>query len=410
MDYTDLYNFQTSAGVVVPASDDVLEGVQEKFRAIFGSDIDLGSTTPVGRLVEAMAVVIRTSIGVTAQNSNQFNLASATGIYLDSIGALFNVERKNGTKTRVQLTLGFTTKDTVVPSGSLVMDDKGNQYATDTSVVPSVDNGDGSWEAEVTATAVEYGDVPGDAGTITKILNPVLGWVSVTNPFAAFYVGNLVESDAEFRQRIRDTRPIGVGFASSLVSSLRRIDGVYSANVLENNDYYAKMDKGVYIPGHSIFICVYAAESSETDEAIANAIVRAKPAGTGIVTQEPTGSTKVEMTVKVDDDAYNMATVVFFRPEIVYRKVRVIINAQLYAGMDVVSDVKSAVQAHFQSLGVGEDVRSSSISYEVLNKVASIGVVAVFVTDPCGNEAQTVTTYAFQKAAVKDDEIIVESN
>ena len=93
MDYTNLYDFQTASGVIVPNDSSVLEGIQTKFQEIFGTDINLSAETPVGRLIEAMSIMVKTTLGVTAQSANQFNVNEATGIYLDSIGQMYNLSR-----------------------------------------------------------------------------------------------------------------------------------------------------------------------------------------------------------------------------------------------------------------------------------------------------------------------------
>ena len=78
MDFTDLYDFKTDNGIVVPDDSEVLLGIQKKFQEIFGAEIDLSAETPVGRLIEAFAVIVKSTLGVTAQSANQFNITATS--------------------------------------------------------------------------------------------------------------------------------------------------------------------------------------------------------------------------------------------------------------------------------------------------------------------------------------------
>ena len=123
MDYTNLYDFQTSTGIIMPNDSSVLLGIQKKFQEIFGTDIDLSAETPVGRLIEAFAIVVKSTLGVTAQTANQFNVNEATGIYLDSIAQIYNLKRIAGTKTKITIRcyLSDSNQPVSIDAGSLIM-------------------------------------------------------------------------------------------------------------------------------------------------------------------------------------------------------------------------------------------------------------------------------------------------
>ena len=94
--FTNLYNYITSNGIVIPITSDIKSAVENEFKSIFGSDLDVTSQTAVGRLIEAFTLLIVNFVGITAQNANQNNVTYATGAYLDSCGALFSISRREG--------------------------------------------------------------------------------------------------------------------------------------------------------------------------------------------------------------------------------------------------------------------------------------------------------------------------
>lgn len=95
-DFTQLYSYNTSSGVVIPQYDEVRANVVLAFKEAFGNDIDTTTQTAVGRLIEAVATMLRTVIQVNAQNANNFNPRVAIGSYIDNIAALFDLARLTG--------------------------------------------------------------------------------------------------------------------------------------------------------------------------------------------------------------------------------------------------------------------------------------------------------------------------
>ena len=94
--FEDLYRFITSTGIIIPCMDEVRASVEDTFKRIFGQDLDVSTATPVGRLIEAISFLYRGVLGVNVQNASGFNVNTATGAYLDALGALFGVYRIEG--------------------------------------------------------------------------------------------------------------------------------------------------------------------------------------------------------------------------------------------------------------------------------------------------------------------------
>jgi len=427
MDYTDLYNFQTDTGIVVPSDKEILEGVRTRFQQIFGTDLDYSSETPVGRLIEAFAVLVKTSLGITAQSANQFNIELATGIYLDSIATIYNLERLSGSRTRIAVTCYFNSMFAPgVPTGSVIMSSiTGSTFKLDAAVVPTETKtaADGTVRCigYGTATADEVGPVPGDVGTVNIVANAVLGWTGVTNT-GVLAIGTDLETDEEFRKRIKQARSIGIGFLESLTSRLRRLDEVYSVCILENNNTDPAVVNGVKMPGHSIFVCAYTGGGEPSDsvkKSIAEAIVTTKPAGTGIVGSidrvEIDGAVPHTYSMNVMGDMRYGTEITFYSPAIVEVHVKAKVFAGLYTGTDLVTSIKNAVQNYVFSVDIGKTAYNTEMSSAIINAVSGVNVLSIELGigedeyDESGDFGpDRVVSFAFQKLIARVDDIEVE--
>lgn len=94
--FQDLYDYSTSAGIVIPQTSSVKAMVEQAFSTVFGSEVSHDATTPMGRFIEAITMLIVNVLGVNAQNANMMNPKYAVGSALDSIGAIFNIARPEG--------------------------------------------------------------------------------------------------------------------------------------------------------------------------------------------------------------------------------------------------------------------------------------------------------------------------
>lgn len=92
---TDIYQYQSNTGLVIPDTSNVQSQVIEGLKNVFGADFEYIPETPNGLLVDALTQLIKQFIGITAQNVNGLNVTTSIGSWLDAIGRLFGVEREN---------------------------------------------------------------------------------------------------------------------------------------------------------------------------------------------------------------------------------------------------------------------------------------------------------------------------
>lgn len=382
MDYTNLYNFLTRSGIVVPKDSSVLLGIQTKFQEIFGTDIDLSAETPVGRLIEAFSVVVKSTLGITAQTANQFNVNEATGIYLDAIAQIYDLKRIAGTKTKITIECYFSDNPSgtdTIPAGSLIMcSANGAMFRIDSAIAnDGTQIKDGRPYAIGTATAVKTGPIVAPPGTVNSIQTAVMGWVGVTN-IAPTYTGTDIETDEAFRQRIMASRPIGIGFLTHLVSALNRLDGVNSNCVLENNTGTEMVQKDVVIPPHSIYVGVDCIETAELFENIAREIARAKPIGTGMVNSGVTAATLVQQPLSYGYNNSYAQTISFYK----VRRTAILVQATYsygnYGGDNIEGDIKQVIAEYIDTIGVGGTIYSSMIANKLIHTL-DIGVGTVWL-------------------------------
>lgn len=83
----------------------------------------------------------------------------------------------------------------------------------------------------------DFGPIVAPVNTLTEILTPISGWISINNPKAGL-TGRLIETDAELRiRRNNSLRLLGAGTVESIRARLlQQVPGVTSAFVFENRN------------------------------------------------------------------------------------------------------------------------------------------------------------------------------
>jgi uncharacterized phage protein gp47/JayE len=153
--------------------------------------------------------------------------STASGEFLDSFGAMFGMDRTQGTKATVTVTFSGTD-GTAIPQGTVVVSDGGLQYTTDEAV--TITGG----TAAVTATAAEVGDAyNAQAGSVTRMLVVLPGVTGVTNR-AAGAGGSDVETDEAYYGRIHTflATPVASGNANHYKQWAGEVSGVGHVAVL----------------------------------------------------------------------------------------------------------------------------------------------------------------------------------
>lgn len=420
------YDYITSRGVIVPDTSTVLSDVENEFKAIFGNDLDVAPETVQGRLIEMIARNRVFSIQTAAAVSNMLNLQTANGFVLDDLGSLFLLSRQSATRTRVAVVLGGVA-GTIVPAGTRLQTTDGYVFenTADYTIGSSI---------PATFEAQETGEIPCPADTLTIILDAVNGLETATNPSAGS-LGTTLESDAEFRTRIKNSLNVNsIAIISAIKANLEALPGVVGTYLYDNYSTTEVSVDDITVPAHSILAVV---DGGDEDQ-IAQVLYNKKTIGTGYVNAQVIGAdgntyvltsftgnkgvwsrgntpfyintpympsvgnfiysdeacTVQETTVSSKNIATGMEVVVryvldptygttykveFIRPKKQYIDVNITVARQDYTGADLETDVKNAIlawangeNAEVDGIKVGMDISPFEISAAVSNTIPEI--------------------------------------
>ena len=249
---------------------------------------------------------------------------------LDTICRLTGTLRSLGTPSQVALTLTGVS-NTIVPAGKRVQSTvDGSVWTIDNTVTIGAGG-----TVSATATCTVNGATAASIGTVTKIVDVVGGWQSVTNPSVAT-LGTNRQSDASLRlERRLSVARSGNYQLDSMLAEIYAVDGVRRALVLDN-DTDVTDSNGV--PAHN----TYAIVDGGTDEDVALAIYLKKGAGTPLYQ----AATPVSVLVTSPSFPSNTTPIKFSRP----------IYDDMIVGVSIESDGSLPVTA-------ADDIAAAIVAY-----------------------------------------------
>ena len=334
----------TKTGIVVPIFEEVLSELKERFKEIYGQDVNLDNDTADGQWVSLIASAINDANAAIASAYAGYSPSTAKGEILSSVVKTNGIKRYVSSKSTVDIRCIGQAGTNI--SNGIVEDENGYRWQLPPSVVMPPEG-----EITVTATCQTDGAINALPGTVTKIMTPTLGWQTASNPASASS-GNPVETDAELRRR--QTLSVALPSRSvfdGVLAGVADIDGVTAFTGIDN-DQNEPDENG--IPGHTIAMIVDGGDVKE----IADAIFRKKGPGTG---------THGKINEKVKDSYGITHAVRFSRSEKIIVKVRITLIALSGYETDVGEYIKQYVADYINSLSIGE-----SISYTRLYLPASL--------------------------------------
>lgn len=277
------YDYITSTGVVVPDTATLRSDVEAEWRSALGNDVPLTPETPQGVMITAEVEARDAMVRNNAELANQINPDIAGGIFLDGIWALTRGSRRGATRSRLSSVIFSGVPGTIIPASSIAtVSGSGARFRTIVTIIL-----DALGIATSSMEAVEPGPITAPSGSLTEIASSVLGWETVTNPFAA-ELGQSRETDVSSRRRRRQTLALqSVGMPESIISRLYDVDGVTSLSFRENIANSPITIDGITLVAHSIYACV----DGGSDYDVALALLQSKAVGpdyNGTVTVEVT--------------------------------------------------------------------------------------------------------------------------
>lgn len=246
--------------------DQLLEELNVAVKAALGNNLNVSPESPDGQINGSISESNANLWEIAEESYNAFNPSAATGDALSNLVQINGITRQEAQPSVVQLTLTGTAS-TVIPQGSLVSTDNGDQFSTNLEVTL-----DGAGNGSVLADCTVTGETIALAGTIINIDTPITGWSTVTNLTDA-QVGREEETDVELRaRRERSVSKTAQAMIDAIFAEVANVDGVTQVTVLENDTDSVDING---LPPHSFQVIVVGGDDTE----IANGIWLKKPAG-----------------------------------------------------------------------------------------------------------------------------------
>lgn len=232
----------TSNGLEVMSYDEILTYIQSSLNAIYatdGNEINFDSETPDGQATN-IAAQLGTDVRELAQGVyNSFDPDKCSGAVQDSRYALNYLFRNGGTFTiqNIDVTVNQTVElsgldsnyNDINAASYTVSDNSGELWYLIDSIIlePGV--------YSLPFRSQNYGSFQPAIGTITNQVTKVLGVVSVINAVAPTTLGEVQETDAQFRlRRNRSTAIKGQNNLDAMLGQLLSLEGVTDADVFVN--------------------------------------------------------------------------------------------------------------------------------------------------------------------------------
>ncbi len=298
--------YVTASGLLIPTVEDLITSCEADQRAEMDPNVDTEADSPIGQINGIVCSHIRECWELGEIAFNGFNSDAAEGFLLDALCALTGSPREASSPSKFVGARGVVLNlnaSTTVPAGTLfrVSGDPSILFQTSAEVISTT-----AGDYTVDAVCTQDGPINCNAGTLTEIVNLVVGLNSVTNPYDA-ELGKNQDDDTVTRQtREEDLRSSGAGTVDALRSDVLAIqlaDGtqpVITCVVFQNTTITTDGVTG--LPPKSVEILIYDGLTPECpDTTLAQVIWDSKPAGIelyGSSTATATDATGTSQSVK----------------------------------------------------------------------------------------------------------------
>jgi len=339
-----------STGIHLPLYSDILGSLIDAYKNIYGQDIYLGNDAADYQWISIIANRLNDVELTLQQDYNNRSPLTAVGVPLDGLVKENGLTRKVATYSSCVVIISGLTG--IIITNGVVKDLSG--YSWNLPTVTTIGE-DGT--IEVSATCQTLGTIAALPNTITSIVTPQYGWLSVNNDVAAV-LGQPVETDAQLRARQSlSTRLASHTMLAGTVAGIAAVASVLRYNVHEN---YTNFTDEQGTPAHSITAVV----EGGTDDDVAVAIFSNRGIGC-----DTNGETSV---VVVDPDTLEEMTINFMRPQ--YLPIYATLHITRLVGYtdSVTTQIEEAVCNYLNGLQIGQNLTISALYGAALSVMPSL--------------------------------------
>lgn len=218
----------TNNGMVPPTRQELSNALWQMFRDAFGQDLNPDPRTPQGQLVTSLTAALVDNNDSMIELGNQFDPRYAVGVWQEALGAIYFISRQGETSSVAMLSF-IGLPGVVVPDEFIVIDDAGNEWATNGQSTIGA-GGTGMVEAK----CLTPGPIYAAPLTITTFKQTIEGLDRVENPAAAA-PGREEESRVDFElRRAASVAKNAKNMNNAVYGAVANIQGVIDAFVIDN--------------------------------------------------------------------------------------------------------------------------------------------------------------------------------
>lgn len=339
----------TENGFEKKSYSEIVTEMENKTIDIFGENIDLQDGTFQKQFIDALALRFSVLWDKAEDLYNSMSINNASDITLDYACKYQGIQRRSAQKSIVTIT--FSGDDgTIIPTDFIIETENSIQFKTTESGELSSGSVDLSCEALI--AGVE-GNVA--AGTITNIVNPIVGLDSITNSSDA--TGGLEkEPDDSLRNRYFESLASGGGSTADAIRAVvLNLDNVRDV-IVKDNETESTVDG---IPPHAFE--TYVLGGADLD--IHDAIYQNKPLGI---------KAHGDISKQYIDDSGNDITIEFSRPTTIDIYINLVMSTNEYYpdnGDQLVLDI---TENHINNLDISQNVVLFELSTQIGSQVPGI--------------------------------------
>lgn len=364
VDITDFIKI-TKGGIKIADFVQVREALITRYKSVYGSDIDLSTSSADGVFINNTALMINNILQSVKTLYANLDVNTANGVYLDNLCALSNITRKPATASTASLIV-TNTNDAEFTANSLIFVDKaGTEWIYNQAVsIPA------NTSITLVVTCSQLGPVKAEAGWIDKTLE--VTYLDVVQENAASE-GENEESDAALRaRRSQSSGAEGTTVLESLIGALLEIAGIRDVKIYNNNTTSATTAKdNTSIPAHSIYVVMRYLEGITIDDKLLGSLIYEKLTP-GILTTQ-TGSSDADENghYTYTPSALGLALTAF-ENEIywkiakpVHPTISIKLNTEAYFTDSEVTDIGNDLIEYLNNLPISTDLTAQNILIEV---------------------------------------------
>ena len=408
MQLDELIKF-TNHGIIRASYVDIYGALVDRYKEIYGSDIDLSTGTADGVWISDTALLIDKLFGCIISLYNQLNINTASGEYLDALCSLSNIYRKPATKSNAYVTLTFrgNVTTTFTPQELGMLDQAGKVWYPTQNYTFAKDE-----TQSVYVECEEYGTIDAQAGSIIKLVNAALPFELTQS--ADGNIGLNEETDDELRERqTLSSGAQGITSMGSLVGSILKITGIRDCYIYNNNSDTAVSNVGdtTGVDAHSIYIVVRRENGVTVDDsligtAIFNKLTPGIPTTLTADTTTGTPTPKSYKYVAQLNSVYNT-----YKDQYAYWKeavpihptITISLTKQAYYDDSVRTAIGNAIINYANSRPINQALTNNEIIQQILNSNPTFKGKPTFTISSASVAAHTNTVTYYEYTTIGAD-------